>query len=138
MKVFCPTCGYANESGLGTGITCTSCGATFNTPSAAPVETPIAPLAPAPQQIPPIKYTPPGSVPLYPLAIASLVLGILCCIPFSGVGAIATGFISLNAIANSNGRYRGREFALTGIVLGSIYVVLVIIGVIAQLAQRHH
>jgi hypothetical protein len=130
MKVFCPTCGFANESGLGTGITCTSCGATFNTT----METPIA----SPQQIPSIKYTPPGTVPLYPLAIASLVLGIACCIPFAGIGALATGIISLRNIANSNGRYRGREFAIAGIVLGVLYVVLIIIGFITQLMQRHH
>ncbi len=64
------------------------------------------------------------------LAIASMVLGIA---GFCGVGAILAfifGLVALSQIKNSNGRMGGRGMAITGVVLGSIWLALVLLYVI--------
>jgi hypothetical protein len=58
--------------------------------------------------------------PVNTLAIVSLVCGVLCCVPFASIAAIATGAIAQNQIAASNGVQRGREYALAGMVLGGL------------------
>lgn len=66
-------------------------------------------------------FSTPSTVPVVtnPLAIVSLVLGILCCFPFA-VGAIITGIIARNQIASSGGQQKGAELAMVGIVLGCL------------------
>jgi hypothetical protein len=68
-------------------------------------------------------FTPSTSARTNPLAIVSLVLGILCCFPFA-VGAIITGVIARNQIASSGGLQKGGELATVGIVLGSISIAI--------------
>jgi hypothetical protein len=54
------------------------------------------------------------------LAIASLVFGILCCIPGFGLIGTILGASSIIGISRSEGRVSGRGFAMTGLVLGLI------------------
>lgn len=58
------------------------------------------------------------------LAVTSLVLGLLCCIP--GVGLLATilGGAALVRISGSGGRLGGRGMALAGLVLGLLGTVI--------------
>lgn len=70
------------------------------------------------------------------LAIASLVFGLLCCIP--GVGLIGTilGGAALVRISGSRGRLGGRGLALVGIVLGilgTVVYIAVILGLMSFL-----
>ena len=143
MKVFCPNCGTQNDGMPGGRLTCKACTASFEVPREGGVvaQPPPQVIAPPPVMSPP----PPSSSPFpggyvgppptgfgtgtglsssgtNPLAIASLVLGILCCFPFS-VGAIITGVIAHNQINASNGMQRGRELAMAGIVLGALSLV---------------
>jgi hypothetical protein len=54
------------------------------------------------------------------MAIASLVSGILCCIPFASLAAVITGVIALNQINAGGHSQKGRELAIGGIVLGTL------------------
>jgi hypothetical protein len=89
------------------------------------------------------EYFPPGPPPTAPLAIMSLVgsivslLGsvIFCCCPIAplaglvgSLGSIAAGHLALSQIHHSQGRYRGRELALVGLVIG--YPALLLSGAI--------
>lgn len=67
------------------------------------------------------------------LAVISLVLGVVCCIPFASIGAIVTGVMARNQIAASNGVQRGGEYALVGIVLGALSLVSTIISLAVNL-----
>ncbi len=139
MKVFCPNCGTQNEGMPGGRLTCKACTASFEVPrEGGVVAQPPPPVAPPPVRSPPQSSSPfPGgyagppptgfgagtglsSSGTNPLAITSLVLGIVCCIPFASIGAIVTGVIAQNQINASNGAQRGRELATAGIVLGAL------------------
>jgi hypothetical protein len=52
------------------------------------------------------------------MAVTSLVLGILCCIPGSGLVATIFGIVAILFITKSAGRLTGRGLAVTGLVLG--------------------
>jgi len=55
-----------------------------------------------------------------PLAIVSLVAGILCCVPLGSTTALVTGFMALGRIdANPQGR-TGKGLAIAGIALGGV------------------
>ena len=130
MKLFSPTCASATEASLGASLTCKSCGATFTVPAAHP---PPAQEVPRPLAAPPpVDFLQRAPVPWHPAAIASLVLGVLCCLPFAGIGAVISGAIALKAIRDSNGSYRGKELALVGMALGGTSIALTVIAVIAQ------
>lgn len=159
MKIFCPTCGSDNTGLPGTRITCRACTATFTAPAesgwVAPSAPPPAPVAepprpamqpPTPVQLPVTGYQgPPPSgfgrgesgLPINPLALVSFVLGILCCIPFSGVAAIITGVIARQQIAASNGTQRGNEYATIGMVLGVLAVVVTMASVVLSALKPH-
>jgi hypothetical protein len=70
------------------------------------------------------------------LAIASLVLGILCCVPFGGVLAIILGVVALQQIS-AQPQTGGKGLAIAGIVLGSISMLSVALFVLASLAGSH-
>lgn len=72
------------------------------------------------------------------LAIVSMVLGIVCCIPFASTAAIVTGVIAQNQINASNGAQRGREYALVGIIMGSLGVLLGIVGALLNVLGKLH
>jgi len=69
---------------------------------------------------------------LNPLAIASMVLGILsiptCCCAFIGtplsIAAVVLGIVSMGKIKNQPQAWKGTGLAITGIVTGSVGVLL--------------
>ncbi len=158
MKAFCPNCGTQNEGMAGGRVTCKACTASFEIPRGEAGVTPppelITPPAPPPPkpvvvvaqsaQFPTGYVGPPptgfsrgtgGSGPINPLAIVSLVCGILCCTPFA-IAALITGAIAQNQIASSNGQQRGREFAIAGMVLGGASVAMsVLFGLLGVLGR---
>ena len=74
-------------------------------------------------------WAPPGAVgpALRPtvngFAVAALVLGLFCwCGSIPGILAVIFGYVALGQIARSEGRQKGRGFAIAGIVLGWIAV----------------
>jgi hypothetical protein len=95
--------------------------------------------APPPAGPPPGVSPPPGQTwgaPAYAqprrtngFAIASLVLGCVFCLLFSGVLAVIFGNIALNQIAQSPDTQTGRGLAIAGIVLGWIGIAL--LGILA-------
>jgi hypothetical protein len=92
-----------------------------------------APPGQQPWQGPP-QWGPPGPPPIDQgvdgFAIAALVLGILpAC---GGILGIIFGILSLNRIAGT--AKQGRKMAIAGIVCGSLWLVLIVVGVIASLA----
>jgi hypothetical protein len=77
---------------------------------------------------------PMGPPSTHPLAIVSLIAGILVCMPGAGIAAVVCGFIGRSAIAKEPARYTGGGMAMAGIVLGFLhlagwvlYVLLVIV-----------
>ena len=163
MKVFCPNCGSDNEGMPGGRVTCQACTASFEVPrsdtTGGPAPAPNPP--PTNQPWPGMGSTPnppppqsgggwvgsgQGSQPISSfsdptmpvvnntLAIVSLVLGILCCIPFAGIGAIVTGVIARNQIAASGGQQKGAELAMVGIVLGALGIALGMLTLIGRIA----
>jgi hypothetical protein len=75
-----------------------------------------------------------GPPTTHPLAIVSLVGGLLLCVPIAGLAAVICGFIGRSQIAQNPQRYTGSGMALAGIILGFVqfagwilYVVLVVV-----------
>ena len=163
MKVFCPNCGTDNEGMPGGRLTCKACTASFEVPREGGAS-PAPASFPPPAAPPPVTTAPPPSSAPFPsgyvgpppsgfgnqgggslasgetnsLAIISMVLGILCCIPFASIAAIVTGVIAQNQINATNGQQRGKEFALVGIILGSLGVLLGILGALSSILGRLH
>lgn len=157
MKVFCPNCGTENEGMPGGRLTCKACTASFEVPREGGVAAPppprvvdaqpkvTTPPSPSSQPFPtgyvgppPMGYGRGGgglqSGETNPLAIASLVMGILCCLPFS-IGAIVTGVMAQNQIAASGGAQKGKELALGGIILGSLSLAFNCLGMLFSLLR---
>ena len=72
------------------------------------------------------------------LAVIRLILGIIS-LPLvfcyglgvlPGIGALVTGIIARNKIKDSNGRETGDGMALAGIILGSVFGLLVLCGIV--------
>jgi uncharacterized protein DUF1559/uncharacterized protein DUF4190 len=61
-------------------------------------------------------------------AIISLVLGILSlpCVGLPGIPAIIAGIVALSAISRSRGRLGGQGFAVAGIILGAVGLVIIL------------
>jgi hypothetical protein len=86
---------------------------------------------------------PMGPATTHPLAIVSLVAGLVVCFPGAGLAAIICGFVGRSAIAKNPERYTGGGMALAGIILGFVhiagwvlYVLLVIVlGIIGATAH---
>jgi hypothetical protein len=73
------------------------------------------------------------------VSITSMVLGIvsMVCVPFLGVVSVVLGVLGLRQVKRSEGAVTGRGFAITGIVLGVINVVLSgVMAVLVVLAMR--
>jgi hypothetical protein len=85
-----------------------------------------------------------GAPQMNPLAIISLVLGLVTCIPGAGIGAIICGFLARGQIAREPQRYDGGGMAVAGIILGFLHVFLwvayvllfVVLGVLGAAAGR--
>jgi hypothetical protein len=64
------------------------------------------------------------------LAIVSLVCGILsltCCGAVTGIAALITGYMAKNNVENNPQQYGGRGFALAGMIMGGISIVLTVL-----------
>lgn len=76
------------------------------------------------------------------LAIASFVMGMLCCVPLLGSAAVITGAFGVYNISQSKGRLDGRPLAIMGMVLGMLSLVFwvgAVLGVASMLknVQAH-
>lgn len=116
-----------------------SVGGWGNTPSQ-PISTfpaqgqqPISTFPPQGQQ-PISTFSQPQAASVNPLAIVSLVTGILCCFPLPIV-ALITGFIAKNQIAQSGGRQSGDGLAIAGMVLGGLSLLLNFLALIGNLVK---
>lgn len=91
-----------------------------------PPPPPPGPPPSGPPGPPAYGYGPPPAAPkTSPLAIISLVCGILICGSFfTGLPAIVCGLLALRQISESEGRLTGRGLAIAGIVCGVITMAL--------------
>ncbi|MEW1926725.1 DUF4190 domain-containing protein [Streptomyces sp. NPDC088360] len=95
----------------------------------APYGPPAQPPYPGGPQVPyqrwPGAYSPYARPPVNGFAIASLVLGILCCIPAVG---LVLGLVALSQIAKKG--ERGRGMAIAGSILSALGIVLLVLAVV--------
>lgn len=81
-----------------------------------------------------VAYTPGSGT--NPLAIVSLVAGIVCCIPLvSPAVAIACGVMAIQQIDRSSPPQGGKPLAVAGIVLGGLTLLMNVLGLIGRLLQ---
>jgi Domain of unknown function (DUF4190) len=145
MRAFCPNCGTENEATAGGRVTCLACTTSFEVSrgTVEPTNASATPQAeqPFPNVVTRLPVVPEPKIgalaPLNPLAVASVVAGVLCCVPFSAFAAIGLGFAANAQIAASNGLSRGRELALAGIALGGLSLVISVL-IILGLALNAH
>ena len=117
-------------------------------PSSQPGMAPPPPGAPAPPPattedgpgVPPPGYAPApqyrAQVPTDPMAVASLVLGIVSwffCPVVAGVLAIVFGYIGRRNVRESNGALQGEGFCTAGLVLGFINLGIALLAVVIVL-----
>ena len=88
------------------------------------------PVEPAPEPIP--QAPPPVAAGTCGLAIASLICGIVGCIPGAGIAAVVTGHMALGRIKISG--QGGRGMAIVGLILGYLSIVGWIIAIIVTIA----
>ena len=142
----CAQCGATSDEGQ---RFCYNCGARLAEPQAQqaaqplPFAPPPAPTQPAGYQQPPGQYQLPASyqpapagyapqvIPNSPLAITSLVSGILAwvVVPFiAAIIAIVTGHMARGEIRRAGGRLSGDGMAIIGMVLGYAQLALIALG----------
>jgi len=109
---------------------------TFEDPGASqpPPGPPLAPPGPAPwpsggadQPAPPT-----ARAQTNPLAIASMVLGIVWLCGLGSILAVVFGHLALRQIARSEGWQQGRGMALAGLILGYCGLALLLIGIVGS------
>lgn len=73
-----------------------------------------------------------GPPPIHGLAVGSIVSAVVsCCCPFvPAIVAIVLGVIAYGAIRDRPGQYRGSEWAIAGIVIGAVMLVLQLVSLI--------
>ena len=116
---------------------CTNCG-TANTLEAGYCEKCGLPLAAAAVPVARASATA-ASQSTNPLAVASLLLGLVSLFPVFGILAIVFGHIARSQIRKSAGRQKGAGMALAGLILGYLWVgfiLFVILVVIPSLDFR--
>jgi hypothetical protein len=85
----------------------------------------------------PFAHTAPMPVRTNGLAVASLVLGILCLNGIGSILALVFGYQAKGQIDRSGGREAGRGMAIAGIVLGWIGIALMVFIVFAIVASNY-
>jgi hypothetical protein len=104
-------------------------------PGMMPPQPPMPPQGPPGQQ-PPGQQPGYGGGPQYQarktngLAVASMILGILWVCWIGSILAVLFGHIALSQIKKSQGAQQGRGFAITGLVLGYLGVVSLIVALL--------
>jgi hypothetical protein len=141
--MICAQCGATSDEGQ---RFCYNCGARLVEPASQPVMAPPAqslPTQPSPAPLQPAGYQTPGAyppasvgygpqvIPNSPLAITSLISGIITWVvlPFVGaIVAIVTGHMARNEIRRSGGRMTGDGMAIVGMILGYTQIALTFLG----------
>ncbi len=72
------------------------------------------------------------------LAVASLTCALLFFFPPAWAAAVVLGVVALVEIAQAGGQLRGRGLAITGIVLGCAWTVVLVILVVTGLRNFQH
>src|SRR5579862_293051 len=109
IPVQCPACGASlsiSQQVIGQTVTCPACRAA------------VVPVATSGMPIPVAYASATNAAPTSGMAIASLVLGCLFCIPLTGVLALIFGIIALKQTRERQAS--GRGMAIAGTVLGSL------------------
>lgn len=101
--MLCPKCGAVNSDDA---IQCSNCGSALRAEVAEP---------------PSASTEPPRTSGM---AIASLVLSLLGCLGLPALIAIVLGAVALRQINTSNGRLTGSGFAVAGMVIGAVMLIL--------------
>jgi Domain of unknown function (DUF4190)/zinc-ribbon domain len=129
---FCGNCGTAVPD---SAHFCGACGA--------PMEQAAAPIGTTPPgvqyaaQPPPAYYAPPvAQARNNGLAIASMVLGIVWVYWIGSILAVIFGHVSLSQINKSRGTQQGRGMAIAGLVLGYVGLGVLVIVIIAAIADN--
>jgi hypothetical protein len=87
----------------------------------------------------------PGMERTHPLAIASLVTGILaivpgCCCGFLGIplaiAAVITGILGMNKINADPNQFKGKGLAIAGLVCGGLGLVVDVIGIVMNVGSQ--
>ncbi len=61
------------------------------------------------------------------------ILSPLCCGCLTGLPAVILGHMGLGAVGDESGPLKGRGFAITGLVLGYLGIILTAIGIVFQM-----
>ena len=115
--MFCPQCGESNPENA---VKCSRCGYELIPPLF------TKPSAPKP---PPVPFN--GIPQTSPLAIWTLVLGILatvCLGPLATIAALIVGFLAISSIGKSNGRLTGSPLAVVGIIISLVGLIIWVAG----------
>jgi Domain of unknown function (DUF4190)/zinc-ribbon domain len=123
--MFCRNCGMANADSR---EFCSKCGKPLPSSAAARSTSSLAPEHGISSATPPPVA---GDVHTSGKAIASLICGIFTFFLPASIAAIILGHISLSEIRKSAGRIGGQGLAITGLVLGYLGVVIIIVAAIA-------
>ncbi|HWX53886.1 MAG TPA: DUF4190 domain-containing protein [Verrucomicrobiae bacterium] len=118
--MFCSKCGAHIDD---QAKVCPQCGST----SPVMPQPALPPADRVPQMTPVFSPVPMASVPQTdPKAIWSMVLGFVClfCGIFAAIPAVILGHMARSSIRKSGGRLKGDGMAITGLVIGYIYVAL--------------
>jgi hypothetical protein len=103
----CANCGTANVADLGY---CEKCGQPLAPGSRFPVPAPAAPR----------------KAGTNPLAVASLLLGLVSLFPLFGILAVVLGHLARAQIRRSAGRQKGAGLALAGLILGYLWLAFIL------------
>ena len=133
IRFACPHCGKAaevEEAYAGRRGPCPSCGQMIEVPqpgsAAGRFVTAAAQGATAaggePAAAEPVKTS--------PWSIASLVCGLLFCLGITGILAISFGILGIRQVNASQGRLKGRGLAIAGIILGGLFGIVCVIGLL--------
>jgi VIT1/CCC1 family predicted Fe2+/Mn2+ transporter len=114
----CANCGTANTFDIGY---CEKCGQPLASAASSAVSAPLAPK----------------NASTNPLAVASLLLGLLSLFPIFGILAVALGHLARAQIRKSAGQQKGAGLALAGLILGYLWLGFILFLLLVVLPSLH-